>query len=198
MIAIHKSHTYGRPLQQVTTPPPLQGYLLHVLAHNSQNTPAHIIGVYAPEDTTTRADIYSYIQEVQSKATPLGHILIATGDWNATLHPNDRSNNTTDQADTKHRLEMDKANMILIHTTQGKRQHTFTRQQMGEITHTSRIDDTFTTNNTAKAIEKYCTEEVPILGGSLDHSPLIHTIPSQTLFSPPDHTWRTHNTGTTA
>ena len=70
LIAIHKDHTYGKPLQQVTTPTSLQGYLLHILTHNAKNTRAHIIGVYAPEDVSIRADIYSYIKEVQNKATP--------------------------------------------------------------------------------------------------------------------------------
>ena len=193
LVAIHKNYTYGKPLQQVDTPISLKGYLIHILTHNSQDIPIHIIGVYAPEESTIRADIYYYLQAVQNKATSLGHKVIATGDWNATLMEDDRSNNTSDQADTQHRIEISKANMAPIHKTQGKRQHTFIRQQLGEITHTSRIDDTLTDSNTAKDLEGYCTEAVPILGGNLDHSPLIHTIPGHTIFPSPDHTWRTNN-----
>ena len=83
---------------------------------------------------------------------------------------------------------MQTMNLSPIFSTEYNRTHTYTQVQFGEITHTSRIDDTVTTAQLAEYLrgKALITETTPEVGGHLDHRPLLHTLPEELLLPAPD------------
>jgi exonuclease III len=80
-------------LSQHEVPLDLTGYLTHV-ALLANGPVCHIMGVYMPHEPhpyTTRGKLHDYIATVAEACLADGSFLLVGGDWNAVLHPTDRS-----------------------------------------------------------------------------------------------------------
>ena len=168
----------------------LAGYLAHILLNDQYGAKVHVLGVYAPEDTNIRKQIYAYIKKVATQCRANNEKLLASGDWNATASPTDRNDHTQDTADLAHQAFLNESQLSpLFNPTsmpaQG-RPYTYHRMEEGKCTHSSRIDDTITLSETAHDLNKtqQIREITSTTGGTLDHSAL-HTMAPAGTFLPP-------------
>ena len=180
IVATHKDYsTEGAPTS-VVIPTSLRGYTQHSIIQGQENNKTHMVGVYMPPTREEREPIYEYITELARNCKQSGQNLLLAGDWNSTLYTTDRSTGVLNTQDRRHASFTHQAGLSPLHSAQNNiRQHTYTQVQEGELTHTSRIDDVLTLNNTAEEQETSgtCRETTPVVGGTLDHAPMLHTLP---------------------
>ena len=123
-----------------------------------------------------RQAAYKYIEEVTKQCNGTSHTMLVAGDWNATMHPVDRSEGNHNPTDQKH---AQKCLDLQLKTTAGPtREHTYHCYEHHTLQHSSRIDDIyiFSPPQGSSSTEK-CVE----VGSSLDHKMLVQHIPATML-----------------
>ena len=101
IIAVKKELTGRGSLTRLNTNPSCKGYMIGVNLNPLNSTPIRIWGVYMPTaDLATRRLIYSHLE--QELNTHPAILTIVAGDWNAVLHPTDRSSRSLTPLDQEH------------------------------------------------------------------------------------------------
>ena len=168
----------------------LSGYILHCTlrrTHPTLQPSLNLIGVYMPEDMAKRRSIYSYIRMITEICKDRGEDLIVLGDFNAVLHPEDRSG-PLDAADKLHQQETANLRLQPLGNSSVARDHTYRRAQRPNAPpYTSRIDDILIWNKTG-AMLPHMPERVVEPGGNLDHQSLLVALPCPILpgLAPPE------------
>lgn len=195
IVAVHNTYSAGGRMQAHEPCPGLAGYVCHTALRTLDDTVLHLVGVYAPEDTALRAQIFEYLSTICRMCEGAGHAILIGGDWNAVLSPHDRSTNSLDTADRAYGEFTTSARLMPLHTPGSARNPTYSQTTEGEITHNSRIDDVLTLQSLATrlasaTLEGTVTEMVHDAGGNLDHSPLIHDVRHPNLCLRPAQVFR--------
>ena len=165
---------------RLLAPEGLNGYICHTAIATATGGQAHILGVYMPEDMSKRQSIYEYITKSIAGCEVKGETLLVCGDWNAVLHPSDRTGRI-DEADKLHALFCAENNMEpLAYKNPETRPHTYFRDRSPtEPTCTSRIDDVLCPTKQKRAMQ---AEELTVdPGGNLDHKALITTCQAELI-----------------
>ena len=97
-----KKELMGRGcLVRLNTHSSCKGYMVGVNLNPPSSTPIRIWGVYMPTaDLAERRPIYSHLEQELNKYPAI--LTIVAGDWNAVLHPTDRSSSSLTPLDQEH------------------------------------------------------------------------------------------------
>ena len=170
IILIHK--LLG-PITKIETQTNLAGALTHITLDRPEGH-THIMGVYMPaEEPQMRQAVYDYIK---AHTTVENTYLLVGGDWNAAIHPGDRSTNTLNTMDTQHQSRTSLAQLFPTNQNPKKRPHTYYSYQDQQLIHSSRIDDILM--HPQPPAGTLLNEECILMGGTLDHHMLrqsLHT-----------------------
>lgn len=154
-VLIGAQSRHGAFVRAHDTPPALKGCLVHArLEGSGDETPLHVIGVYAPctntlleDERTLLQEIYAYITRVAEHCKDSKHELIVAGDFNAAWYANDRSTGTLTPRDKQHwrlcRPSEPKAPKLRPLVPYNPRRHTYS----GQGATSSRIDDILVLEN---------------------------------------------------
>ncbi|PNH00350.1 hypothetical protein TSOC_013835 [Tetrabaena socialis] len=166
----------------------LKGYVCHCRIATPGSKPLHVIGVYAPEELSTRKAIQKYCHAALIKAGKPGEHVIIAGDFNAVAHAGERSTGKLDTADKVHAGFLRDTGFAPI-CKPGARDRTYTQTQNGRGTHHSRIDDILLSPSAHASLKAHSQqrpretayESVTECGGLFDHKPLHARLPTGAL-----------------
>ena len=101
VVAIKKELTGRGSLARLSTNSSCKGYMVGVELNPPNSIPIRIWGVYMPTaDLAERRLIYTYLEQELIKRPAV--LTIVAGDWNAVLHPTDRSSSALTPLDQEH------------------------------------------------------------------------------------------------